>query len=36
MDHLLSLDKKKQVLKKQGIKFDPKELKEEYNNDDSD
>ena len=33
MDHLLSLDKKKQVLKKQGIKFDPKELKEEYDND---
>ena len=33
MDHLLSLNKKKLVLKKQGIKFDPKALKEEYDND---
>lgn len=32
MDHLLSLNKKKQVLKKQGIKYNAKELKEEYDN----
>ena len=33
MDRLLSLNKKKQVLKKQGIKYNAEELKEEYEND---
>lgn len=33
MDHLLSLNKKKKVLKSQGIKYDPVALKEYYDND---